>query len=180
MVYTLDQFIVDARIALQTDKTPSGREKVRGLVEKLLQNKDFLATAFPENAEAGRRKIYEEPGQGFVILAHVAGKAGKSPPHDHGPSWAVYGQVTGHTDMTVWKRLDSGSGGGDAALEKVTGYRLNPGEVGKYDVGDIHSIAFTEGARFLRVTGKDLDYVGRLKYDADAGKAIVIESASAQ
>jgi predicted metal-dependent enzyme (double-stranded beta helix superfamily) len=180
MQYTLDQFIADARGALQAENNAAGREKVRQLVERLLQNQAFVASAFPEDAEAGRQTIYEEPNQGFIVLAHVAGKAGKSPPHDHGPSWAVYGQVTGYTDMTVWHRTDGGTGGGDASLEKVKEYRLNPGEVGKYDVGDIHSIAFPDGARFLRVTGRDLDYVERLKFDAAAGKAIVIESASAQ
>ena len=180
MQYTLEQFIADARGTLQAENNATGREKVRQLVERLLQNQAFVASAFPEDAEAGRRTIYEEPNQGFIVLAHVAGKAGKSPPHDHGPSWAVYGQVTGYTDMTVWHRTDGGTGGGDASLETVKEYRLNPGEVGKYDVGDIHSIAFPDGARFLRVTGRDLDYVERLKFDAAAGKAIVIESASAQ
>lgn len=180
MPYTLDAFVSDARTALQADNTVNGREKVRQLVEKLLANKAFVAEAFPENAKPGRHKLYEDSDLGFVVLAHVNGKGGKSPPHDHGPSWAIYGQVTGYTDMTVWKRTDGSAGGGKANLEAVKEYRLNPGEVGKYDVGDIHSIAFPDGARFLRVTGKDLDYVERLKYDTDTGEAIVIESASAQ
>lgn len=180
MPYTLDQFTADARAALQAENNASGREKVRQLAEKLLANQDFVAGAFPPDAKPGKTTLYEDKDMGFVVLAHVNAKAGKSPPHDHGPSWAVYGQVTGYTDMTVWNRLDGGTGSGDANLEKVKEYRLNPGEVGKYDVGDIHSIAFPDGARFLRVTGKDLDYVERLKFDTEAGKAIVIESASAQ
>lgn len=180
MPYTLDQFVADARAALQAENNANGREKVRLLVEKLLQNQDFVAATFPVEATVGRHKVHEEPDQGFVVLAHVTGDAGRSPPHDHGSSWAVYGQVSGYTDMTVWKRTDGGSGGGEATLEKVNDYRLNPGQVGRYDVGDVHSIAFPDGARFLRVTGQDLDYVERLKYDAEAGKAIVIESASAQ
>lgn len=180
MPYTLDQFTADARAALKAENNVNGREKVRQLVEKLLTNKEFVAATFPPDAASGKTMLYEDPDEGFVVLAHVNAKAGKSPPHDHGPSWAVYGQVTGYTDMTVWNRTDGGQGGGDASLKKVNEYRLNPGEVGKYDVGDIHSIAFPDGARFLRVTGKDLDYVERLKYDAAAGKAIVIESASAQ
>jgi predicted metal-dependent enzyme (double-stranded beta helix superfamily) len=180
MPYTLDQFTADARSALQAENNPDGREKVRQLAEKLLANKDFVASAFPADAKPGKTTLYEDPDLGFVVLAHVNEKGGKSPPHDHGPSWAVYGQVTGYTDMTVWNRTDGGQGSGDANLEKVREYRLNPGEVGKYDVGDIHSIAYPDGARFLRVTGKDLDYVERLKYDTAAGKALVIESASAR
>lgn len=180
MPYTLDQFTADARAALQSENNANGREKVRQLAGKLLANKDFVASAFPPDAKTGKTTLYEDPDFGFVVLAHVNEKGGKSPPHDHGPSWAVYGQVTGYTDMTVWNRTDGGQGSGDANLEKVKEYRLNPGEVGKYDVGDIHSIAYPDGARFLRVTGKDLDYVERLKYDTAAGKAITIESASAR
>lgn len=180
MPYTLDQFTADVRTALESENNVNGREKVRQLTEKLLTNREFVVEAFPADAQPGKTTLYEDPGMGFVVLAHVNAKASKSPPHDHGPSWAVYGQVTGYTDMTVWNRLDGGKGSGDANLEKVKEYRLNPGEVGKYDVGDIHSIAFPDGARFLRVTGRDLDHVERLKFDAEAGKAIVIESASAR
>ena len=180
MPYTLDQFATDARAALQAENNSSGREKVRVLAEKLLTNKAFVAGAFPADAKPGKTTLFEDPELGFVVLAHVNEKGGKSPPHDHGSSWAVYGQVTKYTDMAVWQRTDGGSGSGDASLEKVREYRLNPGQVGKYDVGDIHSIAYPDGARFLRVTGRDLDYVERLKYDTDAGKALVIESASAR
>ena len=58
-------------------------------------------------------------------------------------------------------------------------YRLNPGQAGVYDVGAVHAIDYPEGSRFVRVTGRDLDYVQRLKFDMAAGKAITIESASA-
>lgn len=58
-------------------------------------------------------------------------------------------------------------------------YRLEPGHAGCYDVGDIHSIDYPDGSRFVRVTGRDLDYVQRLKFDLAQKKALVIESASA-
>lgn len=179
MAYTLEQFTADARAALQAENNAAGRERVRVLTEKLLANQAFVAEHFPADKPVGRHKIFEDEATGFVVLVHINDKAHKSPPHDHGSSWAAYGQVTDHTDMTVWQRTDGGSGKGDAALEPVREYRLMPGSVGLYDVGEIHSISFPDGARFLRVTGKDLDYVERLKYDAAAGKAMVIESASA-
>ena len=179
MPYTLDQFTSDARAALKSQNNAAGREKVRQLAEKLLANKEFVAEHFPDDATVGRHKLYEDEETGFVVLAHINAAAHKSPPHDHGSSWAAYGQVTEYTDMTVWQRTDSGGGAGEAKLEPVKEYRLTPGKVGLYDVGQIHSIDFPDGARFLRVTGKDLDYVERLKYDPKAGQATVIESASA-
>ena len=52
------------------------------------------------------------------------------------------------------------------------------GHAGIYDVGAIPPSNYPEAAA-VRVTGRDLDHVQRLKFDTTAGKAITIESASA-
>lgn len=179
MTYTLDAFVKDTQVTLKGTAGPAGREKVRVLLEKLLANPAFVAEAVGPNAPIGTRKLYEDKEQGFVVLAHCNPKPHKSPPHDHGSSWAVYGQAIKYTDMSVYKRLDGGDSAGEAKLEKVKSYRLEPGHAGVYDVGAIHAIDYPEGSRFVRVTGRDLDYVQRLKFDMAAGKAIAIESASA-
>jgi hypothetical protein len=179
MVYTLDAFTNDAKAALAADNSPTGREQVRVLLEKLLGNEQFVDEAVGPAAPMGTRKLYEDKDLGFVVLAHVNPKPHKSPPHDHGSSWAVYGQAVKYTDMSVYRRLDGGNDAGDAKLEKVKSYRLEPGHAGIYDVGAVHAIDYPEGSRFVRVTGRDLDHVKRLKYDMAAGKAITIESASA-
>jgi predicted metal-dependent enzyme (double-stranded beta helix superfamily) len=179
MTYTLDAFVKDAQAALSAHDGPAGREQVRVLLEKLLTNKTFVGEAVGPAAPIGTRKLYEDEDLGFVVLAHCNPKPHKSPPHDHGASWAVYGQAVKYTDMSEFKRLDGGDGVGEARLEKVKSYRLEPGHAGVYDVGAIHAIDYPEGSRFVRVTGRDLDHVRRLKFDMAAGKAIAIESASA-
>jgi hypothetical protein len=179
MTYSLDAFVKDAKSALEATAGPAGREKVRVLLEKLLGNKAFVDEAVAPAAPIGTRKLYEDKELGFVVLAHCNAKAHKSPPHDHGSSWAVYGQAVKHTDMSEYQRLDGGNGAGEARLEQVKGYRLEPGHAGVYDVGAIHAIDYPEGSRFVRVTGRDLDYVERLKFDTAAGKAFTIESATA-
>lgn len=179
MTYTLDAFVKDAQAALKAHEGPAGREQVRVLLEKLLTNKGFVEEAVGPAAPMGARKLYEDKDLGFVVLAHCNAKAHKSPPHDHGPSWAVYGQAINHTDMSEFRRLDGGKDAGDARLEQVRAYRLEPGQAGVYDVGAVHAIDYPEGSRFVRVTGRDLDHVRRLKFDMAAGKAITIESASA-
>jgi predicted metal-dependent enzyme (double-stranded beta helix superfamily) len=179
MTYTLDAFVKDAQAALKADNSPASRQRVRVLLEKLLGNAQFVDEAVGPDAPIGTRKLYEDKDLGFVVLAHVNAKGHQSPPHDHGSSWAVYGQAVKHTDMTEYKRLDGGTDAGEARLEKVKSYRLEPGHAGVYDVGAVHAIDYPEGSRFVRVTGRDLDHVKRLKYDMTAGKAITIESASA-
>ena len=104
------------------------------------------------------------------MLSHVNPKGHKSPPHDHGASWAVYGQATHYTDMTEWRRTD----GDDAtrarhASRSARQYRLEPGHAGTYDIRAIHNIEFPDGARFVRVTGTDLERVPRLKFDLAKG-----------
>ena len=179
MTYTLGTFIEEARSALAGNDGPAGREEVRVLLEKLLANQAFVEEAVGPAAPLGARKLYEDKDLGFVVLAHCNAKPHKSPPHDHGSSWAVYGQAVKHTDMSEYRRLDAGTGAGEARLEKVRSYRLEPGHAGIYDVGAIHAIDYPEGSRFVRVTGRDLDHVRRLKFDMAAGKAITIESATA-
>ena len=127
---------------------PGGRESVRHHLERLLAEKDFLA-AHVLSAPSGRHTLYEDPELGFVVLAHVNPTAGKSPPHDHGASWAVYGQVTEHTDMTEWRRAEGGDAPGPASLEVVRRYRLEPGHAGLYDIRAIHAITNPPAALFF-------------------------------
>jgi hypothetical protein len=179
MTYTLDAFVKDAQAALKAHEGPPGREQVRVLLEKLLANERFVDEAVGPATPMGTRKLYEDKELGFVVLAHCNAKPHKSPPHDHGSSWAVYGPAIKYTDMSEYRRVDGGDGAGEARLEKVRSYRLEPGHAGVYDVRAIHAIDYPEGSRFVRVTGRDLDYVQRLKFDMAGGKAITIESATA-
>ena len=178
MSYTLEAFCRDCHAALKADPGSSGREQIRLNLEPLLDNHDFVASHLGPEAEVGRHTLYQDPEFDFVVLAHINSDPHKSPPHDHGSSWAIYGQASEFTDMTEYRRADGGAGAGDAALDLVKQYRLNPGEAGIYDVGAIHAIDYPANARFVRVTGTDLDNVERLRFDTESGRAEVIESAT--
>ena len=123
--------------------------------------------------------LYEDPELKFQVLAHINEKARMSPPHDHGASWAIYGQAKLWTDMIEWKREDDGTDPRHAKLTPAKKYRLNPGQAGIYQDGAIHSIDYPDGARFVRVTGTDLEQVPRLKFNLARHEAEVIESVSA-
>jgi predicted metal-dependent enzyme (double-stranded beta helix superfamily) len=168
MPYDLDQFIADCRAALTRDPGPAGREQVRQRLERLLANEDFVARTCGDDVPTGLKVLYEDKDLGFQILAHVNDKARKSPPHDHGESWAIYGQATRHTDMIEWER----TGGDDkhAELKEVKRYRLNPGQAGIYQDGAIHSIDYPDRARFIRVTGTNLDSIDRVRFDLKTGE----------
>jgi predicted metal-dependent enzyme (double-stranded beta helix superfamily) len=176
MPYDLDQFIADCRTALTRDPGPAGRQEVRARLERLLANPDFVREHCGDDAPSGVKILYEDPKLGFQVLAHVYDTARVSPPHDHGESWAIYGQATKYTDMTEWERTENGGAPGHADLKAVKKYRLNPGQAGIYQDGRIHSIDYPAKARFVRVTGVDLEHIPRHRFDIATGEATRMEA----
>jgi hypothetical protein len=169
MPYDLDQFIADCRSSLARDPGPAGREEVRLNLERLLQNPDFVRSHCGDDVPRGLKVLYEDAALGFQVLAHINDKARRSPPHDHGASWAIYGQATGWTDMIEYERAP----GPDEAHAKLTPkktYRLEPGQAGIYQDGAIHSIDYPDRARFIRVTGTNLDNIHRIRFDPKTGE----------
>jgi hypothetical protein len=123
MAYDLDQFIADCRTILARDGGPAGREQVRVNLERLLDNQDFVIKYCGDGVPRGLKLLYEDPKLGFQMLAHINDKARVSPPHDHGASWAIYGQATKYTDMIEWEREDNGA---DSAREAQAGQEIPP------------------------------------------------------
>jgi predicted metal-dependent enzyme (double-stranded beta helix superfamily) len=170
MSYDLEQFVSDCRSILKRDGGPKGREEVRQRLERLLSNRDFVEKYCGEQVPRGLKVLYEDPDLGFQILAHINDKARVSPPHDHGASWAIYGQATHYTEMTEWEREDDRANPGKAKLKPVKKYRLLPGHAGIYQDGTIHSIDYPDSARFVRVTGTNLDKINRVRFDLATGE----------
>jgi hypothetical protein len=170
MAYEFDQFKQDLRTTLQKGQGKAELEQVRQSLTKLLANHVFVEKTCGPSAEGGLHRIYVDPDLGFEVLAHINEKARKSPPHDHGESWAVYGQAIGYTDMTEFNRVDDGSQPDVAKLAESRRYRLNPGEVGIYSHGAIHAIDYPDRSRFIRVTGTNLDNIWRVAFDPDTGR----------
>jgi hypothetical protein len=170
MSYDLDQFVADCRTSLKRDPGPRGREEVRVALERLLSNKNFVDEYCGEHVPRGLKVLYEDPELGFQVLAHINDKARTSPPHDHGASWAIYGQATHYTDMIEWEREADAGNAGEARLTPAKKYRLLPGHAGIYQDGKIHSIDYPDHARFVRITGTNLDRIPRVRFDLATGK----------
>jgi len=165
MAYELSEFCADAKDILSRDGGADGREKIRQKLEALLQNEAFVDEVCGPEAPMGITTLYHDPDLDFMVLAHVYPAGRTSPPHDHGASWAIYGQAIGWTDMTEYDRLDDGKEEGHADLEERRKYRLEPGHAGMFGPHQIHSIHFPDHARFVRVTGTDLTHIPTLRYD---------------
>ena len=168
MGYTLEQYSADCRAALMKDPGPAGREVVRQHTERACLDPEFVARYLGPDAKDERKILYEDPDLRFCILAHVYRGAKTSSPHDHGPSWAIYSQVDGITEMTDWKLLQRPANGEPGKVEKVRTYRLTPGTAYLYNEGDLHSPRREDDTRLIRIEGIDLSKVKRDKFVAAA------------
>ena len=93
MGYTLEELSADCRAAMDRDSGPAGRDEVRKCIEKACADREFVATYLGPDNTTPRQVIYEDDKHKFCILAHYYEGAKGSNPHDHGPSWAIYGQA---------------------------------------------------------------------------------------
>ena len=172
MTYSFDQFCADNREAYD-DSGKADLEVIRANLERLIQeNQPFIKKHCGPDGDDGVVELYQDPEKGFLVYAHGYTEGKKSPPHDHGASWAVYGQAKQFTEMTEWNRLDDKSEDGHAEIEVSRKYRLDPGMAGAFGPHEIHQIHFEAGARFVRVTGSDLFLEETLSYQPDSNGVI--------
>jgi predicted metal-dependent enzyme (double-stranded beta helix superfamily) len=163
MAHTLKQFADSIRNILNADAGPGGKEKVSVVVSQYLRDQDFVATHLKDRAPGAhpREVLYEDPEFGFCICGHVYDGPAHGSPHDHGPSWAIYGQAVGVTEMTDWKIVKKGSGAEPSLVEPVETYRMKPGDAHLYDVGAVHSPKRDTPVKLIRIEGQNLDRVQR-------------------
>ena len=164
MGHTLEQLAAACRQALTDHPGPGGREKVRALIEDVLRDEAFVGLHLGDDTPE-RRVLYEDPDLGFCILAHVYRGAKESPPHDHGPTWAIYGQARGETVMSDWALVEPATPDRPGKVRHVRSYRLTPGTAHVYNEGDLHSPRRDGPTRLIRVEGRNMDKVRRLAYE---------------
>lgn len=161
MAYTLDEFAADCRNALKSDTGPGGREAVRECLRRALADDGFLSAHLGPEATREREILYEDPELAFCICAHVYNGPKQGNPHDHGPTWAIYGQAAGETDMTDWRIVTPADGDQPAKVEKVRTYRMTPGDAHIYEIGDVHAPYRDGPTKLIRIEGQNTDNVTR-------------------
>jgi hypothetical protein len=152
----LNQFIADCRTILHAILALPAANRCVNL-ERLLGNK-ISSRNSSDAVPRGLKVLYEDPKLGFQVLAHINDKARVSPPM----TTRVMGhlrQATKYTDMTEWKRRrrkdpkHAKPAGEEVWLRRGSTRRRHP------------LIDYPDYARFVRVTGTNLDKIDRIKID---------------
>ena len=165
MSITLEQFAAECQTILKSEPGPSGRRKICMLLEDLLRDPGFVHENIRDDTSE-RQVLHEDPELGFCILAHNYRSAKNSPPHDHGPSWAIYGQAKGETEMTDYELVAPPADGKPGKARALRSYKLTPGTAYVYNEGDLHSPRRRAPTQLIRIEGMNMDRIKRLKFEA--------------
>jgi predicted metal-dependent enzyme (double-stranded beta helix superfamily) len=164
---TRDQFARECHDILKADPGPGGRRKICARLEELLRDRQFV-DANVHDRTAERHVLYEDPELGFCILAHNYAGPKDSPPHDHGPSWAIYGQAKGETEMTDYDRVAEPAEGKPGKARPTRTYKLTPGVAHVYNERDLHSPRRRGPTQLIRIEGLNMDRIKRARFEAVA------------
>ena len=164
MAQTIEQLGQEFQAFLMADGGPGGRQQIRDRLQEALKDERFVATYLPDGTPS-RKVLYEDAEFGFVVLAHAYDDARESSPHDHGSYWAIYGQAVGETEMTEWEVVEPASADKPGKVRKTKVYALTPGVAQVYNEGQLHSPRREGPTRLIRIEGKNLDSITRLRYE---------------
>ncbi|MBO6783567.1 MAG: hypothetical protein JJ899_09905 [Alphaproteobacteria bacterium] len=164
MTDKIDTFAQECRDILADGATPEKLDEVRKVVEKYLKDADFVQEQLGPHFDDVRDVLYEDPDLGFCICRHVFKGYNEAPPHDHGPTWAIYGQAMGTTTMTEFKMVEPPQGGTPGKVEPTKTYDLEPGMAVAYPTGALHSPKREGDTRLIRMEGRDVTKLSRDAY----------------
>ena len=172
MPYTLNELADDIKEIVQNNKMPNGSDQICYFVSKALMDQNFVLQNLPDRQEGSppREVLYEDDYTGFCICGHVYSTEAIGFPHDHGSSWAVYGQASGETEMTDWQVTKDQPDEDVIYVKPNKTYTMKTGDVHFYGVGDVHSPLRKEPVRLLRIEGINLDHIQRSNIKAEDEK----------
>ncbi len=149
---------------LTAEPGPAGRNKIAALLSELLTDPSNVNALIPANT-GERDLLYRDPELGFCIFAHRYHGAKESLPHDHGPSWAIYAQARGETEMTDYEWATPDSEEIPGKVKPTRTYRLQPGDAHVYNEGDLHAPVRTGPTSLIRIEGTDMSKIKRRRYE---------------
>jgi len=164
MGYSLKEFSAECHRILKQHPGVEGRQKICALLKDVLKDDDFIKTHLGDDVPE-RKVLYEDPELGFCILGHAYHGTKDSHPHDHGPSWAIYGQARGETVMTDYAPVARPGEGKPGKARRIRDYTLKPGMAYLYNEGDLHSPRRDGPTRLIRIEGTNMDKTQRFPYE---------------
>lgn len=157
------EFVSCVRSTLLEDGGAQGRRVVIRLLEALLRDREFTGSVLADDSPQVKL-LHHDPEVGFSIFGHVFLLPERIPPHDHGPTWAIYGQAAGTTVMGEWEVLEAPRAHLPGRVRLLETHRLEAGQVRLYAEGAVHSLRRDGPAKLIRIEGQPFARALRSRY----------------
>jgi predicted metal-dependent enzyme (double-stranded beta helix superfamily) len=140
------RFIDEARRVCAATASPEERiPRIKPLLAALLAAPELkqACAKWPNLNDWANERIanllfYEDPDYGFVLNALVKEAAEKTPVHDHGHTWVLYGVLCGGETVFRYRRTDDGRGA-RAELAPHDQREVTPGYIDVVPPFEIHA-----------------------------------------
>jgi len=164
MPITVSDLASQCQQLLSLSPGPEGRNKVAAMLSNILADPANIEALIPP--ETGERDLlYQDPELGFCIFAHQYKGPKESLPHDHGPSWAIYAQARGETEMTDYEWATPDTEKVQRKVRPTRTYKLRPGDAHVYNEGDLHAPVRSGPTSLVRIEGLDMSKITRRRYE---------------
>ncbi|MEM7259422.1 MAG: hypothetical protein AAF404_18765 [Pseudomonadota bacterium] len=164
MPITASELATQCTQLLNNNAGPQGRQQVAALLSKVLADSSNVDALIPPHT-GERDLLYRDEELGFCIFAHQYHEPKASLPHDHGPSWAIYAQARGETQMTDYEWATPDSEEVPGKVRPTRTYSLKPGDAHVYNEGDLHAPVRTGPTCLVRIEGLDMSTITRRRYE---------------
>lgn len=164
MPITVSDLATKSQQLLSANPGPEGRTRVADMLSEVLTDPTNVEALIPPDT-GERDLLYQDPNLGFCIFAHQYKGPKQSLPHDHGPSWAIYAQARGETEMTDYEWATPDSEEVPGKVRPTRTYRLRPGDAHVYNEGDLHAPIRTGPTSLVRIEGMDMSKIKRRRYE---------------
>jgi predicted metal-dependent enzyme (double-stranded beta helix superfamily) len=164
MSQLFESFTREVQEILRADRGPAGREQLRQLLEQVLLSPEIAELVGDDQPQ--RRVLFADPELGFSVLGHVYHEAKRTQPHDHGPGWAIYGQVTGESLMDEWAIVEQAASDKPGKVRLTETLHLIPGQTFLYNERALHAPRREAPAKLIRIEGGGVAGFKRLQWEA--------------
>jgi predicted metal-dependent enzyme (double-stranded beta helix superfamily) len=155
-------------------------QRAAGLLRELLGDDDLAALAreWPLSHDRANDRytnllFYEDADHGFVLNGLVKDESGRTPVHDHGHAWVLYGLLEGDERIVRYERTDDGSVPGRADLKPVEEVDLHAGEVDLVPPGSPHAErSVSERTVAVIVRSAKVGTFRHCRYDPEQGTVV--------
>jgi len=167
--YTAEEFVADVLRAMESPA--QAQELAEVALKRALGSPILLSQYSGQMAERLEFHLVQRPQLAIKVFS-MNPRQPKSPPHDHGGMWGLYGAYQGVLGMSFYRETENSSPQNPVLAEGVA-FRIRSGETVPVSPEAIHSVwAEADNTVVLTIYNGDLNNTRRRIFDLSSSRVV--------